>query len=486
MDNRILSQTNTTKKEEKEEPQQTFTFRLNLEIPLRMGSLDDMTVQLRDSVMPKLAEQFSTYMNTFDQCLNALPEIKEDGYRVKERNVERSYTTAVGEVRFSRTYFRAPDGGYVYLLDKIMEIEPRERVSKAVSAELINNSVSMSFRKAIESTGVDVSSQTLHNRICALGELVVDVPETKEPAKELHIFADEDHVSIHTPNGKRNTVVPLVAITEGIDTTNPKRHQVKNPLYIAGYRQSPDTIFNQLYAVADRRYDLSEAEKIYVHADGGKWIKGYREVFPDATFVMDEFHITKRFKALSSFFTPEGLKALMGCIKKNDYPEFIGRMIEAVNREKDSRRKQRLKEELQYFMRNWTGIVNRKTLAVCGSCTEPMISHVLAERLSRTPCGWSVAGLEKMSMLRAFMANGGMVKREDVVTSVNKKGEEEALERRKKEGYEKYGKYAEKAEAALEKEIKEMFSKGLPDYIIDGTGGVQQYIKRVSSQELGI
>ena len=76
-----------------------------------------------------------------------------------------------------------------------------------------------------------MSRQTLHNRISSLGELVVDVPKTKTPVKEIHIFADEDHVGVKTAGGKKNVMVPLIAITEGIDGSNPKRHKVKNPLY---------------------------------------------------------------------------------------------------------------------------------------------------------------------------------------------------------------------------------------------------------------
>jgi hypothetical protein len=35
-----------------------------------------------------------------------------------------------------------------------------------------------------------------------------------------------------------------------------------------------------------------------------------------------------------------------------------------------------------------------------------MISHILSERLSRNPMGWSKKGLAKMAMIRVFVMNG--------------------------------------------------------------------------------
>ena len=259
MDNRILSQNNTTRKDQNEALTPLVDFDISLTVSCPLGSLDDMATCLRDAVMPAIAGRLAEFAEATDRRLKNAPEIKADGYRVKESNVPRTYTTAVGEVSFSRTYFKDPSGHYVYLLDKILGIDPRERVSKGVSAAAINNAISTSYQKAIDQLGVNMSRQTLHNRISSLGELVVDVPKTKTPVKEIHIFADEDHVGVKTDGGKKNVMVPLIAITEGIDGSNPKRHKVKNPLYIAGYRQSPSAIYNQAYATADRRFDLDSS-----------------------------------------------------------------------------------------------------------------------------------------------------------------------------------------------------------------------------------
>lgn len=485
MDRHILSHISSEENNKKTDLDSTVYFDISVRIPCKIGSLDEMAANLRDTVMPVLAEQLGRFMVETDARIKNSPERKRDGYRVKETGVPRTYTTVVGDISFTRTHYRDRDGDYVFLLDKVMEIAPRERVSKGVAAEAVNYATEMSYQKAIDRVGVNMSRQTVKNRTHSLKEMVVDVPLTRSQVDELHFFMDEDHAKVHGDKGKKNVMVPIIAMTEGIDKSNPKRHKVKNPLYIAAYKQKTEVTFDQLFAVADRKYDLSNA-KIYVHADGGKWIREYKRVFPDATFVMDEFHITKRFKELSSFFGPATISALHDCINNNDRGGFYetfskAPLIQPFNR----KQAEKLNDQLVFFMKQWTGIVNRKVLDVCGSCTEPMVSHVLSERLSRTPCAWSERGLDVMAMLRSYRANGCKVTRKDINTGIADKDQEQnELKKRRERGYEKYNKYFAEAGEELERWFKEKYCKNLPNNIIDVSGGVQQFIKRISSQRL--
>ncbi|MBO7398764.1 MAG: hypothetical protein J6V10_06695, partial [Clostridia bacterium] len=102
MDNRILSQNNTTRKDQNEALTPLVDFDISLTVSCPLGSLDDMATCLRDAVMPAIAGRLAEFAEATDRRLKNAPEIKADGYRVKESNVPRTYTTAVGEVSFSR------------------------------------------------------------------------------------------------------------------------------------------------------------------------------------------------------------------------------------------------------------------------------------------------------------------------------------------------------------------------------------------------
>ena len=61
----------------------------------------------------------------------------------------------------------------------------------------------------------------------------------------------------------------------------------------------------------------------------------------------------------------------------------------------------------RYLLGNWESIRNLILLDIPGSCTEGQVSHVLSERFSRNPMGWSKEGLGKLSKLRVYRINGG-------------------------------------------------------------------------------
>lgn len=102
----------------------------------------------------------------------------------------------------------------------------------------------------------------------------------------------------------------------------------------------------------------------------------------------------------------EAIKA--GDRKKAD--KIVQSLYEIAQDDKESGK---INEFGKYLMGNWEAIENRKTLNIPGSCTEAQVSHVLSERFSRDPLGWSDKGLGKLTKLRVYVKNGGRIKAED-------------------------------------------------------------------------
>lgn len=73
----------------------------------------------------------------------------------------------------------------------------------------MNYATEMSYQKAIDRVGVNMSRQTVKNRTHSLKEMVVDVPLTRSQVDELHFFMDEDHAKVHGDKGKKNVMVAL-------------------------------------------------------------------------------------------------------------------------------------------------------------------------------------------------------------------------------------------------------------------------------------
>ena len=371
--------------------------------------------------------------------LSAKKERKSDGLTVKERNVPRTFTTSLGELHYKRTYFSLKDGSNVYLIDHLIGIEPNERLSKQLCAELVQYAASMSMQKAAKAAGGLVSRQTVDNKLLAMKEPVTEIKKVKDTPPELHIFADEDHVHLRP---KKSAFVPLVTVTEGMDVSDKKRHKTINPVHFQGFGMSNEAFIENVTAAIYERYDMDKVKNVFIHADGGNWIKKLGDLMPNAVFVMDGFHLEKYFKKL---FRLNGASSYSGIIRKavreNDFDSFI-RFCASIDEKQDGRGKKALAELVNYFQNNWDSIVERLNGGHPGSCTEPLISHVLSERLSRNPLAWSREGLEQMTMLRVFTENGGKVTADHIRVSRSRK-ERAKDHNARKNGLELYNKYAE-------------------------------------------
>ena len=78
--------------------------------------------------------------------------------------------------------------------------------------------------------------------------------------------------------------------------------------------------------------------------------------------------------------------------------------------DKKTKRKAVLRSR-DYIMNQWDGIIikNEDADARIGCSAESHISHILSDRLSSRPLGWSALGVDKMSRLRVYTANGGKI-----------------------------------------------------------------------------
>ena len=377
---------------------------------------------------------------TDKEIANAKAERKASGLRVKERNVKRRLQTSLGELEYRRTYYETQEGEWVYLLDYLIGVEPYERVSKALIAKLVNLSAEMSYGKSVKVSEAEVSRQTVSNKVNALKEVVRDVERVEETPEELHLFADEDHV--HLKDG-RSAIVPLVTITEGIDTSNPKRHQLIDPLHIAGYGIDAEAFNDQVEACVNERYDLNKVKRIYIHGDGASRIVALGERFPNAEHVLDGFHLEKYLKKLGHY---NGAAQRMGALRAalrdgnwGTYKKQLGN-IYALQTDKD---RESSKAVIRYLWNNRQAAHLRYDSGICGSCTESLVSHVLSERLSRTPLAWSERGLAQMTMLVVYNKNGQAVSASDIRVSLNRDEQSREVSLRRN-GWDKYNNYMDR------------------------------------------
>lgn len=338
---------------------------------------------------------------------------------LKEKNRPRRILTSIGELCLERDYYYDQENRrYRTPLDQLLGIPQYERILPSIGAELVTQAAECSYARSAELvTGGAVSRQTVRNQILKLQVPEKEPDQRKKAVRELHVFADEDHVHMQKPKkkkGKENQIVPLVTVTEGIREEKGRRRTV-NPMSFVDKEFDTKRLWKRVSGYIGKAYDTDELEKIYIHADGGTWIKNGLEEYAQTVHIMDGFHFERDLKRIANLFQGRNVrKRIHDAIEKDDKRKADEILQGLMNMSENEKTEKRVREFGRYLRNHWDEIRRRRTEEVPGSCTEGQVSHLLSKRFSRNPMGWSKAGLGKLSGARIYLKNGGKLTGRDL------------------------------------------------------------------------
>ncbi len=171
---------------------------------------------------------------------------------VVESHENKKLTTSLGDVNFRKILFTNKETRTSeYLLDRIIGLERKERITEDAEAKMLKEAVQTSYRCGGEETSLmsGMSKQMVKNKIHRLNfPKNEEKPEKKKEVTYLYLEADEDHVSLqfHEKKGdlikngnhqKNNCLITkLVYVHEGIEkeAAKSRRHKLLNPYYFCG------------------------------------------------------------------------------------------------------------------------------------------------------------------------------------------------------------------------------------------------------------
>src|SRR5690554_5081640 len=332
---------------------------------------------------------------------------------VHKKDAKKSLITEFGQVDYKRTYYKSKSSkGYTYLVDDQFGIERYQRIDKGLSAKIVELSREHSYQKSADLAvkSVKLSRQTVKNKIRELGEIDnkdINKNEKKKSIKRLYVEADEDHIALQ--NGK-NTIVKLVYIHEGKKITN-NRTKLKNTHYFSGLYKDTEELWLEVIDYINDNYELDEIETIYLAGDGATWIMEGLNWLPKSRYVLDRYHLNK-YVIQATGHMPDMRPELWHGINECDF-DYVKKVFQEIMSytEKDTK-KEAIKESYKYILSHWGGIeIYSKDPYVLGCSAEGHVSHVLSNRMSSRPMGWSKKGADQMARLRAFKYNGGTRKK---------------------------------------------------------------------------
>ena len=129
--------------------------------------------------------------------------------------------------------------------------------------------------------------------------------------------------------------------------------------------------------------------------------------------VMDGYHFEKKLKMLANQFLKKNVHQRIRKALKEDDRKKADRILQSLCSASDEDEMKKVSEFGTYLMGHWEAIRMRVSEELPRSCTKGQVSHILSERFSRDPLGWSREGLGKLSKQRVYLKNNGKITASD-------------------------------------------------------------------------
>jgi len=378
----------------------------------------DLVLGLQESLFELGRNIVTEVLEDMDEYLRNC-EIRKKDWEVVRKD-DTGLLTSFGSIKYSRTYFKPKkEGKRQYLVDEIVGINPHDRVSADVVINALDEAIDSSYRKAGEEAAYmdSITKQAVMNKVHQIE--VKDAPievQEKRGARVLYIEADEDHVALQTKGNKEKkysiSMPKLVYVHEGVDNerSTKKRTALKNVRYFGGECNSEE-LWLRVADYIDKQYKEESIETVYISGDGASWIRQGLQWIGKSKFVLDKYHMNNYVKTATAHLGDNTYYLLKDAIEWPD-KEAVRNIVKEILEKTDSDSKQQaVKNAGRYILNNWDGIEIKaeKREEIVGCSAEGHVSHVLSDRLSSRPRGWSKVGVAKMSQLRIYKKNGGKI-----------------------------------------------------------------------------
>lgn len=384
---------------------------------IKERNLGDLNVCFRDGLLEIGCKILKEIYEKIDEEL-FIKNKEKHLYQVIKKD-SKTLVTSLGEVRFTRRFYRDKKGKSKYLFDKYLKIRKGARYTIDAEAKAVEEVIETSYRRGGENASI-TSSLTKVTMMNMLKNLVIPqrdyVVFKKRKVDYLYIDADEDHIALQREE-KLSEINKLIYVYEGIKNESPisERKRLINPYYfgrICTKEGENSMLWQEVYDYINEAYEIDNIKMIYINGDGASWIKNGVHHFRRAKFVMDKFHITEYVNRMTNHLLDsqnEAKEEIYRLLYKHDYDAyeiFIGKLYQTSTNDTTLKN---ISDGDTYFRNNFESICLRFSgdEHVIGCSAEGHVSHVLASRMSSRPMGWTINGANKLTRLRLYKLNGG-------------------------------------------------------------------------------
>lgn len=405
--------------------------------PRELYALEKATKATTDAVA---AMFISNVLSSMDEKIYNC-SYREGRYSVQRKDT-RILVSSIGDLTFNCTYYKRliGEGGYVCLLEEMMGLGKHERFTEEAEVMLLTEALKTSYSEAarIIPSKSKITKTTVMNKVHQISEEIpYEAPKEKKDCTYLFIEADEDHISEqHGRWSKKEENIGFISRLAYVykykrDVPGCKgRKELVNKFHFGGLYQGHNGIekfWDNVNDFISKTYEIDKIEKIFISGDGAPWIKSGADYVAKAVFCADKFHLMKYINAASGQMldekdiAKEELWHMLYKRSRKGFREYTDSMLKAANNSEPI-------EKLQtYVLNNWSAVMLCLHSGIVDGCSaEGHVSHILSDRLSSRPMGWSKTGADRMSKLRCYERNYG---RDKIIDLVKYSREQRSLKR---------------------------------------------------------
>ena len=358
-----------------------------------------------------------------------------------QRNDKRTVISSVGDITFDSTYYKnVEDGTYHYLVEEIIGLDSHERFTEEAEAVILTKALKTSYSEAARClpSKQKITKTTVMNKVHGIAkEIPLSETAEKKSCKYLFIEADEDHVAEQhgrwTKKEDNSSFISKLAYVyeyKQPTKTCKARKELVNTFYFGGVYSGTDVVekfWSNVQTFIETNYNQDDLKRIYISGDGATWIKKGAEYLNKALFCADKFHMMKYINVATNQMLDEkdiaksNIYRLLNKRDKAGFINYISEMLACANNTEPI-------QALQTFVTgNWAAVMRTFHSRIVDGCSaESHVSHILSDRLSSRPMGWSKRGADRMSKLRCYEKNYG---REKIIELVKYSREQRKLAR---------------------------------------------------------
>ena len=354
-----------------------------------------------------------------------LPEnrICDCGGRLESRGrVDRELMTVVGDVLFRRQKLRCRDcGNEEYPLDRALGISARRLVTPGLRERALWLATEMAYDRASlgigKLCGISISDETIKNLVAEEGTEVIKQKEEERkkvweqgegiPSGEgkKRVFVQVDGTGINDRATKGWFEAKVGVIFSETKEVSKDRVEILDKRTYATVEDI--STFKEHFVIEAQKYGVFQSKEVIFVSDGASWCRGLKEDhFPEATYVLDFWHLARNIKVCLGAERKELIGGLLGLAGRGATKELLSRLEGLRLHSREPTLRAKLLDLISYVSNNRDGIENASRIEFYGSGpVEKAVDVTICRRFKKRGMSWYVHRANPLLALKLLKLN---------------------------------------------------------------------------------